>query len=313
MIDLSYNLSSNIKQDLDKIENLRAKILLTPLSLNTELKLKWSAIVNKIYWSLLLDGAIINKSEIIKTLSTVSQKETHAVNLQKEILGYKKALDYINYEWLVSSKKINSKTIINLHDLASNGTLKTTESSLKQILEYIQSGSEHPIIQMAIAHIAILNLNGFSAGNGKISRLTTYLFLSKYGYDFRGLLCLDEYLKRDIVSYESNIKAVSDGGSLTLWIEYFTKGIIVQLEKALTDILSEKYSPDLKKDFFELNDRQKEILSILGQPGTNISNKKVQKMFKVSQITASRDLSKLGALGLLFIHGKGRSVYYTKI
>jgi len=36
-------------------------------------------------------------------------------------------------------------------------------------------------------------------------------------------------------------------------------------------------------------------------------------MFKVSQITASRDLSKLGALGLLFIHGKGRSVYYTKI
>ncbi len=44
-----------------------------------------------------------------------------------------------------------------------------------------------------------------------------------------------------------------------------------------------------------------------------ITNKKVQKLFKVSQITASRDLAKLASVGLLFTHGKGRSVYYTKV
>lgn len=170
-----------------------------------------------------------------------------------------------------------------------------------------------PVIQAAIIHIALIDLNGFSQGNGRTSRLAIYLFLYKFGYDFKGFLCLDEYFKRDLIGYRENIEAATQRNNLTLWLEYFAKGVASQLDKALGDILTEKYSTDIQKNFFELNDRQKEILSILAEPNVVISNKKVQKMFKVSQITASRDLAKLATLGLLFTYGKGRSVYYAKI
>jgi len=133
------------------------------------------------------------------------------------------------------------------------------------------------------------------------------------GFVSKGLLCLDEYFKKDFVGYRENVEAVLGNKNLTLWLEYFAGAVVTQLEKTLTEVLSEKYSLDVTRNFFELNDRQKEIMSILDQPNVVISNKKVQKMFKVSQITASRDLSRLSTLGLLFTHGKGRSVYYTKI
>ncbi len=313
MINLSYNLSPNLKDSLQKIENLRAKILLTPLSPETELRLRWNTTVKRIYWSLVLHQNPLSKSDIIKLLSNTYQTKKRFNDEEKEVLEYKKGLDYINREWLVSSRNITSKVIINLHNISSQGTFKATEASLKQIFEYLQESSEHPVIQAAIAHIALLDLNGFSQGNGRISRLTTYLFLYKFGYDFKGLLCLDEYFKRDLVGYRENVEAVLRNNNLTLWLEYFAGAVVAQLEKALTEVLSEKYSLDLQKNFFELNDRQKEIMSLLDQPSVVISNKKVQKMFKVSQITASRDLSRLSTLGLLFTHGKGRSVYYTKI
>ncbi len=64
--------------------------------------------------------------------------------------------------------------------------------------------------------------------------------------------------------------------------------------------------------FFDLNERQKEIISLVDKPNSKISNKHVQKIFNVSQITASRDLAKLASLGLLFAISKGRSTFYTK-
>ncbi len=313
MINLSYNLSPNLKGLIQETENLRSKILLTPLSPGTELRLRWNAMVRRIHWSLLLHENILTKAEIIKLISNASQRKRRFADEEKEVIDYKKGMDYISQQWLVSPKNITSKTIITLNEIACHGRFKAAESSLKQILDYLQTSSEHPVIQAAIVQIVLLDLNGFSHGNRRTSRLASYLFLYKFGYDFRGFLCIDEYFKRDLTSYQEKIQAISGSGNLTLWIEYFAKGVVNQLEKALNDLLTEKYSNDLQKNFFELNDRQKEIMSLLDQPNAVISNKKVQKMFKVSQITASRDLSRLSTLGLLFTHGKGRSVYYTKI
>ena len=100
--------------------------------------------------------------------------------------------------------------------------------------------------------------------------------------------------------------------NLTLWLEFFAEGIINQLEEALKDIENLSYKTTLPAAFFNLNDRQKHILTFLEEPGSRITNKKVQNIFNISQITASRDLAHLKTLGLLISHGKGRSVYYTR-
>ena len=89
--------------------------------------------------------------------------------------------------------------------------------------------------------------------------------------------------------------------------------VLIQLKNAYKIVSSSKFQTDLPAAFWKLNDRHAEVMNLLERPGSKITNKKVQKMFKVSQITASRDLSQLVRLGLVFSGGKGRSTFYTKI
>jgi Fic family protein len=102
-------------------------------------------------------------------------------------------------------------------------------------------------------------------------------------------------------------------GNLTLWLEYFAFCIMTSLEKTAEVIKNQKFGKELPASFWKLNIRQKQILYYLENPDMKITNKEVQKMHGVSQITASRDLTELTTLGHLFARGKGRSVFYTKV
>jgi len=317
MAILSYNLSPNIKNNLEKIETLRRQILLLPIPPKTELRLRWEASLQRIYWSLVLAGNPLSKAEMIRLLSKQSKKKLSPE--QKEVVNYQKAQNFIKENWLVSSKPITLTTVKKLYDLACKPTLgpssglSANQKKLDLFLDYLQTGKESPIIQAGIAQISIINIDAFAEGNGPVARLIPYLFLYKHGYDFRGLLVLDEYLRRDLYALKTAIEGVNKSQNLTLWLEYFTNGILVQLRNAYKIASSGKFQTDLPAAFWKLNDRQIGILNLLEQPGAKVTNRKVQKMFKVSQITASRDLAKLVRLRILFSHGKGRSAHYTKV
>ncbi|MBU0572708.1 hypothetical protein KKE18_03390 [Patescibacteria group bacterium] len=317
MTILAYNLSSNIKDNLQKIEALRRQILLLPIPPKTELRLKWEASLQRTYWSLILAGNPLSKTDMVKLLST--QSKTRLNPEQKEVVNYKKTLDFIRENWLISSKPVSLTTIKKLYDLACKPTLGTNtrlssnSKKLQPFIDYLQAGKESPVIQAGIAQISTINADAFGEGNGSIARLVPYLYLYKHGYDFRGLLVLDEYLRKDLFSLKEAIESVGRNKHLTLWLEYFTNGILTQLQSAYKIASSAKFQTDLPAAFWKLNDRQVDILNSLEQPGAKATNKKVQEKYKVSQITASRDLSKLVKLGLLFSHGKGRSAHYTKV
>ncbi len=310
--DLSYNLSSSLTESLQKIENLRQKILLTPLSAKTETRLRWEAMINRIYWSLVLSGSPLTKAEMVKLLTSEGKKKRFT-DEEQEVISYKKALDYISQNWLVTTERITPKVVVTLHDLACPDRLRGGEAPLKQVLDYLQASSENPVVQAGVAQIQLITLAPFSDGNGRTARLLALLFLYKAGFDFRGLLVLDEYFRRDLAAFRQTTENVSKSQSLTLWLEYFAQGVAAQLEKAQEDLTLQRSHLDLPATFWNLNDRQKEILTQMSQPDSTITNKKVQKQFKVSQITASRDLSRLAYLGLIFARGKGRSIYYTKV
>ena len=317
MTILAYNLSSKIKDDLKNIETLRRQILLLPIPPKTELRLKWEASLQRTYWSLVLAGNPLDKTDMVKLLST--QSKARLTSEQKEVVNYKKALDYIRESWLISSRHITLSTVKKLYDIACKPTLGTgsrlsaNQKKLQPFIDYLQAGKESPIIQAGVAQISIINADVFGEGNGSIARLVPYLYLYKHGYDFRGLLVLDEYLRKDLFSLKEAIESVGRNKHLTLWLEYFTNGVLTQLRSAYKIASSSKFQTDLPAAFWKLNDRQVDILNSLEQPGAKVTNMKVQGKYKVSQITASRDLSKLVKLGLLFSHGKGRSAHYTKV
>ncbi len=312
MLNISYNISPRLNEYLGKIEDLRKQILLTPIPQAKELRLRWEAVFNRIHYSLKLAGNSIKRVDMLKLLSEVTHNKLG--NDQTAVLKYKEALDCISQKWQGSQNAVDAKAIIDIHRIIGNGKLRVPQAGLQYLLDYLQARIENPIIQAAIVNIEMEKMQLFTEHNNLISHLAADLFLYKYGYDFKGFLAYEAAWMDQEKTFKENHERALNAVSLTLWLEYFAQNILKQLETIIQSIEKPKSGTvDLKESFWQLNERQKSILSFLDQPQATIANRQIQKRYKISQITASRDLAKLTNLGHLFSHGKGRSVYYTKI
>ncbi len=308
MISLSYNLSPALKERLEKIESMRREILLTPLSPKIELQIRWKAMIDRIHSSLILSGHSLTKPQIIKVLtSPIAPKK------ENDVLNYKKALDYINQYWLVSHKTVLVKDVLMLYDIFCKGRLRVPLSRIQELLDYLQAQKEHPAIEAGIANLGIVRIRPFTDGNGRLARLLALLFLYKEGFDIKGFSVFEKTWAQDRETFRQASQIALNSASITLWLEFFAQTLLAQLRDLLDEIKASSLDTGLPSSFWEISDRQKRILSSLDEPGAVATNKKIQKQFEISQITASRDLSKLASLGLIFSHGKGRSVYYTKV
>lgn len=312
MIKLSYNLTPSVQESLQRIENLRRQILLTPVAAKTLLRLRWETNLNRIFYSLYLCDNSLSRSELIKLLTCQQKKEL--TEKEKKVFYYKNALDYINQNWLVSKREVSLNAIKTIKEISkATGNLDLYGDSLKYILEYIQAGNEHPVVKAAILQIQIFQRVLGDETDWRLITLCGLLILYKYGYDFAGLIVWEEYFYRDRELIKKIKQKAASQGNLTVWLEYSCQTMVEHLERINRNLSELGYQTEIPSSFWELNERQKEILTILNQPDLTINNRNVQKIFKISQITASRDLTKLTQLGLLYPHGKGRSVYYTKV
>ena len=248
---------------------------------------------------------------MVKVLTSHSKKLSSE---EEDVVSYKKAMDYISQQWLMPGKNVAVKDVLMLYDIFCKGGLIVPLSRIQELLDYVQAHEEHPVIQAGVISLGILRTQPFLEGNDRLSRLLSYLFLYKNGYDVRGLIEFEKTWREDRETFSQALKAGLEAARITLWLEYFSNSVLTALAQVYKKI--QDSTPDnlgVHSSFWELSHRQKSILSLLEQPGLSITNRDVQKQFKVSQITASRDLSKLANLGLLFTHGKGRSVYYTRV
>lgn len=316
MVIFSYNLSPKIRENLTQIESLRRQILLTPLPPRFELQLKWEAAINRIYWSLALIESPLSRREIVKLLA---QNKKYLKKEAREAVSYKRALDYIAGEWLVNLAPTQLRHILHLHSLA-HGFIRLNKREYEnpgvawnRCLDYLARSRENPVIQAGIAQVNLEALSPIPHDDGRTARLIGLLFLYKFGYDFRGLLEIEEYFRADFAGYKRTQESAKTAQNLTFWLEYYTQSLKSQLFKMTEKINSGRTQINTPRNFWRLTDRQKTILEQIARPDQSINNKKVQNLFGVSQITASRDLAKLLSLGLLFSHGRGRSVYYTRV
>lgn len=312
MKDFSYNTSEKLNNTLAKINDVRIKILTTPISPKDELRLRWEAHVDRINASFALSGIAISKQEIVKILSAGKNKKLNSQ--EHEVIFYKKGFDYLNQNWLVAKRNVSVRSLLILHSIINRQSkLPGREEAIKNLLDFIQSSREHSIVLSGIAYIQFLAICGSGINENKLARFLAYLYLYKNGYDFRGLLNIEESFLKVRNSYQSIIDATIKSPNLTLWLEYYAAGILDILYQVEKDVGEVRFHLDIPARHWQLNDRQREVLTHLEKPDMSITNRYVQHLFKVSQITASRDLARLEALGIIFAHGKGRSVYYTQV
>lgn len=311
MKNFSYTKTPTLNEQLIKIEDLRKDLLLKPISPKQELQLQWESMISYTHYILALSGIII-PIEHIQKLITPEGKKILNTN-EKQAIQIKNALDYLYHNWLVNSEAITAKSLIDFYNHAFTGALNISETDLNNALRYIQINPEYPVVQAALAQLIMFELYPFSEHNELFAHLVFLMFLYKYGYDFRRMITIEEYFFKDMAHYKNLINKLRRQENVSEWIEYVSIAISSQLTNKLRHIEIEKQSTSIIPNTISLNERQQYILKSMEQPGVKINNAMVQKIYKVSQITASRDLSKLTSLGLLFPLGKGRSTYYTKV
>jgi DNA-binding transcriptional ArsR family regulator len=311
MLSFSYTIALQLRETLNTVNRLRTQILALPLSPKTETKLIWEGVAIRTWATLSLAGLDAPKHEVATILANPVGK-TRAITT---ILGLRSAYNVIHDQWRANPRPVSLpalETVFTLIYPRDTRSFARIEPSLKELLSYLDTKEEHPVVQAAIAHMHILTIRELPEP-GVFARLVHYLFLAKYGFDIRGYVTAERVWQDDTATYTRLIDAYIKDHTLTRWLEYIAQSMQTTLETTLTDIQESRFHIEYPASFWELSDRQKEILKCMENPQASMTNRQVHKRFKVSQITASRDLSRLTSLGLLYPHGKGRSVYYTKI
>jgi len=99
------------------------------------------------------------------------------------------------------------------------------DESLRAFESYVADDDIDTLIQCAVVHAQFEILHPFKDGNGRIGRLLIPLFLFQKNALASPMFYLSEYLESNRESYYVRLKAISDDGDWTGWIEFFLTAV----------------------------------------------------------------------------------------
>lgn len=312
MLNFSYTISPTLKQEIENLENNRNSSLVILLSPKEELLLQWDQSIEKAFSIQNPSEHRLKHAEIINLF--LPQIKKTSVKSEKILIDYKRLQDMLFYGYSLNTTPVSGNTVKTILAELKIDSKKINMEEVKKVLSFIQVNPEHPVIQAGLAYIllyiAIPQVYPYTI----LPVIIAEIFLYKYGFDMRRMLVLESYFLGEAHSFPSFIEEAKKSKNLSKVLEYFAEVVSIQAIKTLKVVQKKEFKTNKNYDhFFKLNERQKEILSYVSRPGARITNKEVQKLCGVSQITASRELALLSSMSLLFSAGRGRSVYYTKI
>lgn len=308
MIPVLYTKTQQIRDNLDEFDSCQKSVASFPLDPKTNARLFCEGKAAKAYYALTLSSAPFARSEVVNTLL----KKNNIKKDKEEISKYLRALDFVRENWMLNNKEFTTADCTALYKESCFGQLREETSDLKHILGYVQLNREHPLVKAALCYILCFKINPFTQNSKRFSHLLFDFFVVKEGADSKGFFCIDHFYSDHKKEFDQALDYAYRKDNLTPWLEYVTSCALSQM-RFVKDVVSQKgslFRTGIPKRYWNLTQRQQKIASFSMIPQNRITNKRVQELLGVSQITASRDLSKLAILGLLEQHGRGRSVYY---
>lgn len=175
--------------------------------------------------------------------------------------------------------------------------------------DYVNSDDfVHPIIKGIIIHFLIAYIHPFVDGNGRLARSLHYWYSLGEGYRIFEYLAISRIIKEHRGNYDrAYLLSETDGNDVTYFIKYILKCIEDSLEEFI------KYVERKNKEYeglmsayegYDLNMRQRSILSDAVRSGEPFSISEVQSSYQVSYQTATNDVNKMESLGLLKKYAK---------
>ena len=348
MYQPKFAISNKILKNIGIIEACREVIDNAPLLPYYEKKFRDEALTRSVHHGTHIEGNELNLSQAEKVLEG---EEVVARDRDiQEVLNYRKVIDYISQFKVQSSKfKVDEETIKKLHRVTvakilpedkcgvyrktqvvvkNNRTLEVSfrppaanlvSSQIKDLIAFIsakQNQDIHPVLKSGIVHYELVRIHPFLDGNGRVARALSTLILFLEGYDIRKFFSLEEYFDSNAEDYYRALQSVEkEKGDLTNWLEYFTEGLSIELNKIKERV--EKISIDGKireklggKPLL-LSDRQLKIIEYIQQTGY-LQNKAFEQLFPmVSEDTILNELKPLVANGIIRKQGVTKGAKYV--
>lgn len=342
-----FTITNKILKNIGMIEACKEVIDHAPLLPFYEKEFRKDALTRAVHHGTHIEGNELNLTQAEKVMEgeEVAARDRDI----QEVLNYRKVMDTIgNFKFLISNSKfqIEESFIKELHKLTVEkildpqkcGVYRSTQVVVKnsltgevtfrpplpiavpiqvaELVEFInQSGDTHPVLKSGTVHYELARIHPFVDGNGRVARALSTYILFQEGYDIRKFFSLEEYFDRDAAAYYTALQSVEkQDGDLTLWLEYFTQGLSIELSKIKDKI--EKISIDggLKQKLggapLLLSDRQLKIIEYIQKTGY-LQNQAFASLFPmVSEDTVLNELKALLKSGIVKKSGKTKGAKY---
>lgn len=287
-----------------------------------------------------IEGNPLPLTEVKRILKS---RPAHIRDSEKEVLNYNQALQELNASLKKGQVILTSEFILKIQKQVTQGLLppvlsgklrqkpvvvndpKTGQviylppetSDIKQLLQdLIEFTSSHrdkidSLILAGIFHKQMVLIHPFMDGNGRTARLITKVLLAQMGLNTFNLFSFENYYNQNVTRYFTTVGEYGNYYELkgkidfTLWLEYFTEGIIDELlrvQKILPQIF---VSPESQLKPYHLK-----ILEHIKKNGF-IADADYARLTSRAKATRSLDFKKLTGLGLIERKGKGKATYYV--
>lgn len=165
---------------------------------------------------------------------------------------------------------------------------KDVPSLLDELVEYVNTTDDHPLIIAAVVHYQLVTIHPFEDGNGRTARLMSGYILDLNGYGFNGIGSLEEYFAYDPDEYYASLQmglpalyysGREDPPHPEIWINYFLR-MMELYSKKVCELSTQSTDDELDGSLSYLNTKEKDLLVYL------LNN----RMFEFTPINVSKKL-----------------------
>src|SRR3989344_24152 len=267
MFQPRFTITNKILQNISGIEAAREVITNAPLVPAWEAKFQEEALIRSVHHNTHIEGNELDKKEVAQILQ--GQKIPGRSRDVQEVLNYRDVLRFIDKEYKTDDP-ITEPILLKIHRLTVNKSLGQLESGayrqvqvalrnnltrevsfrpppFKEVpnlmhefifwLNHTDEDDLSPLLKAGIAHYTLNAIHPFVDGNGRTGRSLATLILYRAGYDIKKFFSLEEYYDADSGRYYEHLQKVSNQSQkllerdMTPWLEYFTEGILIELNK----------------------------------------------------------------------------------
>lgn len=340
MLKPKFSITNSIANELTTIERARGFLEAATLSDEWVAKMQSQALILEAHHTTHIEGTqlTLKQSEQIwegQHLETVNPDDA------KELLNYRNAFDLVS-SYVGDGQPITEGLIREIHkrlvkgvrgNAATPGNYRKKQNyvvnsktkdiiytpppahdvpeMMHELVRWINDEKKiHPVLISGISQFQLVHIHPFLDGNGRTARLLSTLCLYQRGYDFKKLFTISEYYDRNRTDYYQALQDVRQKNmDLTDWLEYFVRGLSIQLQEVKL-LGKQAIEQDLLVKKFHLSERQKLAVEFI----TKHSGMSIQQFENicpdVTRRTLQRELKELVDKNILKISGATSNLIY---